>query len=215
MTGSRWWTETTAALGDRVPLWLVTLLLVALAGLVAAAWYTFPAWVPRRFPRPRLPRLPRLRLRWPRLRLPRLRWPRLRRRRRAADAPAADPAPVAPDAPATPATGHLPLADRLAADGRYAEAVRERLRDMIRELAVRQVVPPRPGLTVREVAATAARNRPPAGPPMAAAGEIFSELWYAQRPATAAHDRRMRELADELHRALHAVVPGQAGREGP
>lgn len=209
MTGSRWWTETTAALGDRVPLWLVTLLLVALAGLVAAAWYTFPAWVPRRFPRPRLPRL---RLRWPRLRLPRLRWPRLRRRRRAADAPAADPAPVAPDAPAT---GHLPLADRLAADGRYAEAVRERLRDMIRELAVRQVVPPRPGLTVREVAATAARNRPPAGPPMAAAGELFSELWYAQRPATAAHDRRMRELADELHRALHAVVPGQAGREGP
>ncbi|TDC25395.1 DUF4129 domain-containing protein, partial [Micromonospora sp. 15K316] len=160
-------------------------------------------------PRARLPRLtlPRLRLRLPRLRLPRPRLPRLRlrRRRRGADVVAAEGAsPSPPDETPDRLDAHLSPADRLAAEGRYAEAVRERLRDMIRELAARQVVPAQPGLTVVEVGSTAARNLPPTGPPVTAAGLIFSELWYAQRPASADHDRRMRELAAELHRALAA-----------
>ncbi|MFC0508165.1 DUF4129 domain-containing protein [Micromonospora costi] len=218
MSVSRWWTETVAALGDHVPLSLVALLLVAAALVAGLAWYTFPAWVPRRLPRLRLTRRRPfrwrpLRLRWPRLRL---RLPRLRRRRRSDDgAPAADPtpAPDAPDLPVAPLAGPLTLADRLAAEGRYAEAIRERLRDMVGELVVRQVVPPQPGLTVLEVGATVARNRPPAGPAMEAAGAIFSEVWYAQRPASAEQDRRMRDLAGELHRVLTAppaVVPPAA-----
>ncbi|MEV6372622.1 DUF4129 domain-containing protein [Micromonospora musae] len=228
MSFSRWWSETTAALGDHVPLWLVTLLLSVAAVATALAWYTFPAWLPRRLPRPRVrpPRitLPRWRLRLPRLRLPRPRWPRLRlrRRRRSVDAaPTAAATPALPDETPDPLTVHLSLADRLAAEGRYAEAVRERLRDMIRELAARQVVPAQPGLTVVEVGSTAARNLPPTGPPVTAAGLIFSELWYAQRPASADHDRRMRELAAELHQALAAPRavdwsdPTQAGGGRP
>ncbi|MDO3701049.1 DUF4129 domain-containing protein [Micromonospora sp. C28SCA-DRY-2] len=188
MSFSRWWTETTASLGDRVPLPLAALLLVLAAVLVAVAWYTYPAWVPRR--------LPRL----------------CRRRRRARPGPATA-APVVPAArePAEePAAAvHLSLADRLAAEGRYAEAVRERLRAMLRELVTRRMVRLRSGMTVTEVIATASEHHPPVGPPLRAAGAIFSELWYAERPATAEHDRRMREHAGELHR----VLAGPAERE--
>lgn len=200
---SRWWTETVAALGDVVPLPLAALILLAVALLVALSWYFFPAWVPRRLPRFTFPRLRRPRL--PRFRLPRFRRPRRRARRARTDPPAVRlPAPRIPEA--VPAGG-LGLADRLAAEGRYAEAVRERLREMVRLLVVRQVVEPRPGLTVVELTEAAARTRPQVRPTLHAAGAIFSDLWYAQRPATAAHDRRMRELATELSRALTGEEP--------
>ncbi|SCL54051.1 protein of unknown function [Micromonospora citrea] len=183
MSFSRWWTETTAALGDRVPLWLATLLLVLGAVLAAVGWYTFPAWIPRR-----LPRLPRLR--------------RRRRAPRPADAPAPlVPAPREPE-PELPAAAYVSLADRLAAEGRYAEAVRERLRAMIRGLVARRLLEQRPGMTVLEVVGAATESHPEVGPPLSAAGAIFSELWYGQRPASAEHDRRMREHGAELDRLL-------------
>ncbi|MGC4887139.1 DUF4129 domain-containing protein [Micromonospora sp. DT227] len=200
---SRWWTETVAALGDVVPLPLVALLLLAAALLTALAWHSFPAWVPRRLPRIRLPRIRLPRPRLPRLRLPRMRLPRMRLRRPARrqrpDPPVRVPAPrSAPPAP----VGGPATADRLAAEGRYAEAVRERLRDMVRLLITRQVVEPRAGLTVTELTEAAARTRPAVRPTLHAAGTIFSDLWYAQRPATAGHDQRMRALAAELRREL-------------
>ncbi|MER5332994.1 DUF4129 domain-containing protein [Micromonospora sp. NPDC002717] len=183
MSFSRWWTETTAALGDRVPLPLAALLLVLAAVLVAVGWYTYPAWVPRR-----LPRLPRLR--------------RRRRKPGPVDAPApVVPAPREPE-PELPAAAYVSLADRLAAEGRYAEAVRERLRAMIRELVARGMLQPQPGMTVVEVVRAATASRPQVGPPLGAAGAIFSELWYGQRPASAEHDRRMREHAADLDRLL-------------
>ncbi|RKN38083.1 DUF4129 domain-containing protein [Micromonospora endolithica] len=196
MSFSRWWTETTASLGDRLPLPLATLLLVLGAVLVAAGWYTFPAWVPRRLPRLRLPRLRRPRLRRPR---------RSRRPARTGDA-AVVPSPREPEAePAM--TADVSLADRLAGQGRYAEAVRERLRAMVRELVARRVVTHEPGMTVVELVAAAARSRPPVEPPLGAAGAIFSELWYAHRTATAEHDRRMREHAEDLRRLLDGEGP--------
>lgn len=201
---SRWWTETVAALGDVVPLPLAALILLAVALLVALGWYFFPAWIPRRLPRLSLPpwRRPRL----PRFRLPRLRLPRFRRRARR---PRTDPPPVRLPAPRLPepAAAGLGTADRLAAEGRYAEAVRERLREMVRLLVVRHVVEPRPGLTVVELTEAAARTRPQVRPTLHAAGAIFSDLWYAQRPATAEHDRRMRELATDLSRELTGEEP--------
>ncbi|WP_047892312.1 DUF4129 domain-containing protein [Micromonospora sp. RV43] len=197
---SRWWTEAVAALGDVVPLPLAALILLAVALLVALGWYFFPAWVPRRLPRFSLPRLRRPRL--PRFRLPRFR----RRARRARTEPPALRLP-APRTPEPVPAGGLGPADRLAAEGRYAEAVRERLREMVRLLVVRQVVEPRPGLTVVELTEAAARNRPQVRPTLHAAGAIFSDLWYAQRPATAAHDRRMRELATDLSRELTGEEP--------
>lgn len=201
---SRWWTEAVAALGDVVPLPLAALLLLLAALVAALAWYHFPAWVPRRLPRVRLPRLrlPRFpRLRLPRWRLPRLRRPKLPRRRRRTADESRVPAPRAGAAEPS-ATAYASLADRLAAEGRYAEAVRERLRDMIRALVARRVIEHRPGMTVTELTAAAARARPPVHPPLHSAGAIFSDLWYAQRPALPEHDRRMRELAADLQREL-------------
>ncbi|WP_422753240.1 DUF4129 domain-containing protein [Micromonospora sp. WMMD708] len=193
---SRWWTEAVAALGDVLPLPLAALLVVLLAGVAALAWYHFPAWVPRRLPRWRLPRL----------RLPR--W-----RRRTADGPAAVALPRPRGAhDDLPADAARSLADRLAAEGRYAEAVRERLRAMVRRLVAVGAVAPRPGMTVTELTDAAARARPPVDPPLRAAGAIFAELWYAQRPAAADHDRRMRELADDLDRALSAPPPDGGAR---
>ncbi|RGC69688.1 hypothetical protein C5N14_04610 [Micromonospora sp. MW-13] len=193
MSLSRWWTETTAALGDHLPLPLAALLLLLTAGLAALGWYHHPAWVPHR--------LPRLRLRLPRRR--RSRPPRVRRRRGTGPATAGAPVPAPDAAPADAG----PLADRLAAQGRYAEAVRERLRGMLGELVARRVVEQRPGMTVAELTAAATARRPPVGPPLAAAAGIFSDLWYAQRPAAAEHDHRMRELAADLHLVLTAPAP--------
>ncbi|PSK54499.1 hypothetical protein B0E53_07084 [Micromonospora sp. MH33] len=75
---------------------------------------------------------------------------------------------------------------------------------MVRLLVARQLVEPRPGLTVTELTTAVGRVRPGVRPTLHAAGTIFSDLWYAQRPATAAHDHRMRDLAADLRRELAA-----------
>ena len=204
---ARWWTETVAAAGDVLPLPLLTTLLLVGAVLAAAGWYWFPAWVPRR-----LPRLPGL---------PRLRRPGWRRRR--ADRAAADPvvAGAGDRLPDLPAAAFTSLADRIAAQGRYAEAVRERFRAMIRELIEHGLLAPRPEWTVTELADAAAAAWPAVGPPLRTAGSIFSELWYGRRPATAGHDARMRALAEELTGILRSGgvdtvrLPADPERTGP
>ncbi|MFY1668473.1 DUF4129 domain-containing protein [Plantactinospora sp. WMMB334] len=188
MSPSRWWTETVAALGDRLPLPLAALLLLLAAVLAALAWFHYPAWVPRRPPRWRLSR-----------------WRHGRRRTR--PAPPAEPEPAGtaddPELPEVPAATLAALADRLAADGRYAEAARERFRGMVRELVDAGALEHRPGLTVTELAA-AAPARPEVQAPFTEAGRLFSDLWYAERPARREHDDRMRVLATELTRNLGA-----------
>jgi hypothetical protein len=191
---SRWWTEAVAAFGDVVPLPLAALGLLVAATLVGAGWYWWPRWVPRRFPRLRVPRV--------RLRLPRFRWPFRRRKRDVQEPIRPAVETLVDDLPDLPVAAFVSLADRLASEGRYAEAVRERLRAMVRELIERQVVEHRPGWTVTELAGAAARARPVVDAPLRAAGGVFSDVWYGQRPARAQHDERMRELADQIHRAL-------------
>jgi hypothetical protein len=201
----RWWNELVGAIGTVIPLSAVVLILFVVATIVAALWYLFPAWVPRRWPRLRRPRW---RLRWPRWHW-RWRWPgwlRWRRRKRATEAPDEPPVPAEPsgdeEVPELPATTFIDLADRLAAEGRYAEAIRERLRGMVRELIERGVLEHRPGWTVTELAAVAASRRPAVAGPLTAAGALFSDIWYGDRPAHAEHDARMREWAGALRAAL-------------
>lgn len=192
---SRWWTEAVAAFGDVVPLPLAALGLLVAAALIGAGWYWWPHWVPRRFPRLRMPRI--------RLRRPRFRWPFRRRKRDTTQEPVRPAAEgIGDELPDLPVAAFVSLADRFASEGRYAEAVRERLRAMVRELIERQVVEHRPGWTVTELAGAAARAKPVVDAPLRAAGGVFSEVWYAEHPAGAQHDARMRELADQMHRAL-------------
>ncbi len=200
----RWWDEFVARVDDTVGLGLTALLLFVAAALVAAGWYFWPKWLPRNWPR-RAGDGRERRWHWPRLRRPRWRWRWPWRRRRRAEARPAEPDLVpheTDELPDLPAEAFRSLADRLAAEGRFAEAVRERLRGIVRELVDAGVVENRPGWTVTELAAAAGGARPPVRPPLDAASRLFSDIWYGQRPAAAEHDARMREYAAHVHAAL-------------
>jgi hypothetical protein len=203
---ARWWDEFVASVDDAVGLGLVTLLLLLAAALVAAGWYLWPKWLPRNWPRPagggaRRWRWPRLRWRWP--------WRRRKRGRKTDETaePAVEPHETE-GLPDLPAEAFMSLADRLAAEGRFAEAVRERLRAIVRELVDAGVVENRPGWTITELASAAGRARPPVRAPLDGASRLFSDIWYGLRPAGAEHDARMREYAAHVHSALTLVPLG-------
>jgi hypothetical protein len=217
---SRWWTERVAAIGDAVGLGLATLLLLLAAGLVGAAWYGYPRWLPwrwwdrlaRRLHRPRWRRQWRWpwqwSWRWPWAWPPRWPW---RRRSEASAQPPDEPAAIGVhELPDLSAEAFGSLADRYAAQGRYAEAVRERLRAIVRELVDAGIVENRPGWTVTELARAAGAARPAVRPPVDAASLVFSDIWYGLRPAYAQHDARMRGYADQVHVALAGVPAGAA-----
>jgi hypothetical protein len=191
-----------------VPGGIVLLILLAVTTLTAAGWYWWPAWVPRRLPRLRLPRL-RLRLPRLRLRLPRWRLRLPRRRKRTRTARHGRPATrrtrdTGPD-PATTTAGSL--ADRLAAEGRYAEAIRERLRDTVTALTRAGLITPEPGTTAAELTTEATTGRPVVGPALTGATSLFSEVWYGHRPAGPPEDERMRHLTAEVRTALDERAP--------
>jgi len=200
----RWWNETVAAIGDVVPVPLLVFLTFLATLLIALGLYFWPHWLPWRWSiwhrrggrstRERTGRRFRFRLgafRW------RWRWRLFRRRRRGrADEPERELAPD--ELPELPAVVLALTADDLAAQGRYAEAVRERLRAIVRDLIERGIIPHTPGWTVTELAAAATRVRPGLAPALGGAASIFSEIWYGLRPATIADDRAMREHADAV-----------------
>lgn len=212
----RGWHELVAAVGDRVPGGVpvlgLGLLLVTTIG--ATLWYWWPDWLPQRRRQaarsgraggrrrwrlgwPGWLRWSRWRLRWSRWRL---RWSWRWRRRGAAE----QRSDLAPDGelPEVPAAVLALSADELAAQGRYREAVRERLRAIVRDLVDRGVVANRPGWTVIELAGAAGQARPVVGGPLAGAGDVFSGIWYGQRPARAADDAAMRDYAGQVRAAL-------------
>jgi Domain of unknown function (DUF4129) len=212
---SRWWTERVAEVGDAIGLGLATLLLLLAAALVAAGWYWYPAWLPWRW-WPARGRRGRTGWRW---RWPwqwswgwlRRLWPWRRRPPKEHGEPSEEPVAVTADElPDLPAAALLSLADQYAAQGRYAEAVRERLRAIVRELVDAGVIENRPGWTVTELARAAGTARPPVRPPLDAASQLFSDIWYGQRRAYAAHDQRMRAYAAQVHDALATVPAGGA-----
>ncbi|MEV0132872.1 DUF4129 domain-containing protein [Dactylosporangium sp. NPDC050688] len=179
---TRRWAELLQLLDDTIglPLLVFSLLLLSVVGGILH--YCYPRWVPSRFPR-------------------------LRRRGKGAKKDAPGPVEVTgedlepssgDELPDLPAQVFLTLADRLAAEGRYAEAVRERLRAIVRGLADRRTVEILPGMTVTEVAHAAAAVAPAVESPLRGAAGVFSDIWYGQLPATAEHDTLMRQYAAEV-----------------
>jgi hypothetical protein len=191
----RRWNGFVDAVSIVVPLPLLVLGLLVTAVVAGLLWYFFPRWVPRR-----LPRFGRPRWRWSGWRRGRWKWPRWRRRKRTKKPREADlgAEPSEDELPDLPVEAFMSLADRLAAEGRYAEAVRERLRGIVRNLVDRAVIEHRPGWTVTELAAAAAAARPAVRGPLDEAGRVFSDIWYGQRPAYAEHDARMRVLTEQV-----------------
>jgi len=216
---SRAWNEFVAQLADITPGGIVgvVIALLLVATVVAVLWYAWPVQLPflsrgggsgTRGGTGERPRWHWSRWRW------RWRWPRwllrwLRRRKRRSTPPVLTE--LAPDElPDLPAGVLALTADQLAAAGRYAEAVRERLRAIVRELIEREVIDHRPGWTVTELANACARARPDAAAPLRGAADLFSEIWYGQRPATMDDDVRMREYAARVTEALQGAQAGAA-----
>ena len=103
-------------------------------------------------------------------------------------------------------------ADALAARGEWAEAVRARLRAVVRALEERGVIDPRPGRTATEVAAEAGAARPDLRDGLRRGAQTFGEIWYGRRAATAADDARParagRGAAARPPRELVGAAPG-------
>lgn len=98
------------------------------------------------------------------------------------------------------AAEHRATADAHAADGAWADAVRERLRAIVRGLEERDLLEARPGRTADEAAAEAGRVLLACATGLREAAELFDEVWYGGRAATAWMDERLRAVDAEVAR---------------
>ena len=85
-------------------------------------------------------------------------------------------------------------ADELAAAGRYAEAVRDRLRALVRTLEDQGVLDYRPGRTADEVAREASPAVGARATQLLECARDFDEIWYGGRPAGPDDYDRVRDL---------------------
>jgi hypothetical protein len=83
------------------------------------------------------------------------------------------------------AAEHRERAEQAAARGEWAEAVRERLRAVVRELEARGVIEPRPGRTAGEVARDGGAALPALSADLRRGATVFDEVWYGGRTADA------------------------------
>jgi len=75
--------------------------------------------------------------------------------------------------------------DRFASAGAWAEAVRARLRAVVRDLEERGLVDARPGRTADEIARDAGRTLPTVAGDLRAGARLFDDVWYGGRTADA------------------------------
>jgi len=105
----------------------------------------------------------------------------------------------------TTADDHRRAAAQFAADGLWAEAIRERLRAIARELEHRGVLDPRPGRTADELSRETAQQLPALADDLRIATSTFDEVWYGGRAATASDEELLRRLDARVagsHRGL-------------
>ncbi|MDF5751377.1 DUF4129 domain-containing protein [Spongiactinospora sp. TRM90649] len=96
------------------------------------------------------------------------------------------------------AAEHRALAERHAAEGRFAEAVRERLRAIARTLEERAILDPRPGRTAGELAQEAAAALPVLAGEFHAAARVFDDVTYGEAEGTPAGYATLRDLDERL-----------------
>jgi hypothetical protein len=89
---------------------------------------------------------------------------------------------------------HRSEAERFAAAGAWAEAVRSRLRAIVRDLEDRGLVDARPGRTADEVARDAGARLPSAAADLRLGARIFDDIWYGGRTADATSYSRLAEI---------------------
>ncbi len=104
------------------------------------------------------------------------------------------------------AAQHRAAADAHAAAGAWAEAVRERLRAVVRSLEERAVLDERAGRTADEAAAEAGRALPSCAVGLRAAAVLFDEIWYGGRPAGPESYAALRDLDAQVLAARPDLV---------
>ncbi|MER6828416.1 DUF4129 domain-containing protein [Streptosporangium sp. NPDC000563] len=104
------------------------------------------------------------------------------------------------------AAEHREAAERLAAEARWAEAVRERLRAVARDLEDRVIIDHTPGRTADELAVEAGRALPALASELAAAARVFDDVTYGEVPGTPEAYGIMRDLDEHLRTARPAPV---------
>ena len=114
------------------------------------------------------------------------------------------------EAAALDAAGYRRAAEEHAAGGRWAEAVRARLRAVIAALEERAVLDPRPGRTADVAAREAGALLPDQAPALLAAARVFDDIWYGQS-AAGPEDYRRLVAVDEAVAAARVRVGGAAG----
>lgn len=114
--------------------------------------------------------------------------------------------------PALTAGQHRAAAERAAAAGQWADAVRERLRAVARDLEQRVIIDPNPGRTADELAAEAGAALPAFVDDLAAAARTFDDIWYGTRAATPAAYDHLRRLDEALRAAKPTAA--DAGKPG-
>lgn len=105
---------------------------------------------------------------------------------------------------------HRRRADQHEAAGRYAEAVLERLRAIVRDLEDRAILEPRLGRTADEVADEGGAALPDVAADLQRAARTFDDVWYGGRPATAAMAGDLREIDRRVQTARPVVAPQPA-----
>jgi hypothetical protein len=109
------------------------------------------------------------------------------------------------------ARDHRVAAERLAAEGRRAEALREWLRATVQTIEERGVLDPRPGRTGDDIAREAGVLLPSAADALTVAMDAFDLVWFGGRPATDADLVAGRAAAGAVRAARierHAATAG-------
>ncbi|MFE2106534.1 DUF4129 domain-containing protein [Kitasatospora sp. NPDC059463] len=109
------------------------------------------------------------------------------------------------------AAEHRTDAEGHAAAGRWAEAVREQMRALVRGLEERTLLDPRPGRTADEAAAEAGRALPGHATALASAARAFDDIAYGERTADQAAYQLLRDLDRALERTRPVLAPAAGG----
>lgn len=104
------------------------------------------------------------------------------------------------------AVEHRTRADLAAARGDWPEAVRERFRAIARTLEEQSVLEAMPGRTADEVAAAAGHALPDVATSLTEGAQVFDDICYGGRTATADHDARLRAVDRLVRQAVGAPV---------
>lgn len=104
------------------------------------------------------------------------------------------------------AAGYRDTAERYAAEGDWALAIRHRLRAIARGLEETGVLKPAPGRTANELARDAASRIPQLSIEFSQAATAFNDVTYGERPGTPDAYRLIADLDDHLLRSGSAAL---------